>query len=205
MAYFIDLFSPETYEAFARSRRDISGFRLRHKNIAEKIKPGDVFVCYLTRLSRWFGLLEVIEGPFIDHKPIFVAGNDPFVVRFRVRPTIWLDINKGIPIHDDAIWAGLSFTRGLEKGSIGWTGKVRGSLTRLDDRDGSFLAETLTGQAAQAKAYPLTEQDTRKLAMHTVNRPDKVVTVSVPEDVGTVETEEVVPEAKLVNPFASRH
>ena len=42
MAYFIDLFSPETYEAFARSGRDISGFRLRHKGMADRIKSGDV-------------------------------------------------------------------------------------------------------------------------------------------------------------------
>ena len=34
-------------------------------------------MCYLTGLSRWFGLLEVVEGPFIDHKPIFVHENDP--------------------------------------------------------------------------------------------------------------------------------
>jgi hypothetical protein len=33
MAYFIDLFSPETYEAFGRSSRDISGFRLRHLRV----------------------------------------------------------------------------------------------------------------------------------------------------------------------------
>jgi hypothetical protein len=196
MAYFIDLFSPETYEAFARSQRDISGFRFRHKNIADRIKPGDVFVCYLTRLSRWFGLLEVIEGPFIDNKPVFVAENDPFVVRFRVRPILWLDIEKGIPIHEDVIWAGLSFTRGLEKGSIGWTGKVRGSLTRLDDNDGNFLAEKLNAQAAHGRIYPLSEQEARKLTMHTVNRPDKVVTVSVPEEVGTLEAAELIPEVE---------
>ena len=196
MAYFIDLFSPETYEAFARSSRDISGFRLRHKNMAERIKNGDVLVCYLTRLSRWFGLLEVIEGPFIDGKPIFVTERDPFVVRFRVRPTVWLDIDKAIPIHDEAIWTGLSFTRELERGSIAWTGKVRGSLVRLDDRDGKFLAEKLTAQAASGRAYPLNEQDTRKLATHTVTRPDKVVTVSVPEDSGTVEAAEVAPEVE---------
>ena len=149
-----------------------------------------------TRLSRWFGLLEVINGPFIDNKPIFDKENDPFVVRFRVRPTVWLDIDKSIPIHDDAIWTGLSFTRGLEKGSLGWTGKVRGSLVRLDDQDGTFLAEKLTAQATEGKIYPLSEQDLRKLFMHTVNRPDKVVTVSVPEDTGTVETAEVIPEAE---------
>ena len=197
MAYFIDLFSPETYDAFARSPRDISGFRVRHKNIAEKIKPGDVFVCYLTRLSRWFGLLEVIKGPFIDNTPVFVQENDPFVVRFRVRPKVWLDIDKGIPIHDDAVWTGLSFTRGLEKGTLAWTGKVRGSLVRLDDQDGIFLTEKLTAQAAGGESYPLSEHDSHKLATHTVNRPDKVVTVSVPEDGGAVETPEIVQQDEI--------
>ena len=65
MAYFIDLFSSETYEALKKSRQDIFGFRLRHKNRTERIKPGDVFVCYLTRVTRWFGILEVLLGPFI--------------------------------------------------------------------------------------------------------------------------------------------
>ena len=181
MAYFIDLFSPETREGFSRSSRDISGFRLHHKSMADRVKPGDIFVCYLTRVSRWFGLLEVIEGPFMDDKPVFLSENDPFVVRFRVRPSVWLDIDKAIPIHDDMIWKGLSFTRGLEKGSIAWTGKVRGSLVRLDDRDGQFLAEKLMDQSTEGKPYPLNEQDLKKLATHTVNRHEKVVTVSIPK------------------------
>jgi hypothetical protein len=79
MAYFTDLFSPETYEAFGRSDRTVSGFRMRQRNIANRIKPGDKLVCYMTKLSRWGGILEVVEGPFIDA--------DPFVVRFRVNPT----------------------------------------------------------------------------------------------------------------------
>lgn len=186
MAHFIDLFSPETYEAFSRSTRAVSGFRMRHKGLAERIKPGDTFVCYVTRLSRWCGLLEVIDGPFVDDKPIFVTESDPFVVRFHVRPVVWLDIDKSIPIHDDVIWNGLSFTRTLEKGSIGWTGKVRGSLVRLDDLDGKFLVEHLTTQAVQPQPYPIDEQDAKKLTTHTVSRPGKVVTVSVPEDSGAL-------------------
>jgi hypothetical protein len=196
MAYFIDLFSPETYKAFAESSRDVSGFRPRHRNAAEKVKPGDTFVCYLTRLSRWFGLLEVIDGPFIDDTPLFVMENDPYVVRFHVRPTVWLDMEQGIPIHDEALWAGLSFTRGMEKNSLGWTGKVRGSLVRLDSKDGAFLANQLTAQSAESKNYPLSEQDIRKLTTHTVNRPNKVVAVSVPEDANTSEIAEVIPEAE---------
>lgn len=182
MAYYINLFSPETYDAFARSARDISGFSRQQKGLADRVSPGDFLVCYLTRLSRWFGLLEVIEGPFLDDKPIFVPERDPFVVRFRVRPLVWLDMDKAIPIHEEAIWAGLSFTRTLEKGSIAWTGRVRGSLGRLDDGDGKLLAQKLTAQATDGKPYPLDEQDLKKLATHTVTRPDKIVTVSVPED-----------------------
>jgi len=182
MSYFIDLFSPETYEAFSRSPRDISGFRMRQKGVAERIRAGDSFVCYVTRLSRWIGLLEVIDGPFIDLSPIFVPKDDPFVVRFHVKPSIWLPLEQGLPIHDGAIWGGLSFTRALETGSIGWTGKVRGSLVRLDEGDGEFLAERLRNQANHPRAYPLDEQDTRKLATHTVRRTDKDVVVTVPED-----------------------
>ncbi len=195
MAYFIDLFSPETYDGFSKSNRDISGFRLRHKGMADRIKPGDTFVCYLTRLSRWFGLLEILEGPFIDNTPIFLPESDPFVVRFRVRPRVWLDKEKGIPIHDDVVWNGLSFTQRLEQGSIGWTGKVRGSLVRLEDRDGRFLAELLEKHVSQGKVYPFDEQDKKKLATHLVNRPDKVVTVSVPESTNT-EIEAAEPETR---------
>jgi len=65
---------------------------------------------------------------------------------------------------------------------------------RLDDRDGSFLTERLRAQAVEGKAYPLSEQDVRKLATHTVNRPEKVVSVSVPEDPGTVVTADVIPD-----------
>ncbi len=194
MAYFIDICSPETYDAFTRSARDISGFRLRHKGMAERVKPGDMFVCYLTRLSRWVGLLAVVEGPFVDNKSLFLPEDDPFVLRFRVRERVWLEIDKSIPIHDDAIWNGLSFTRNLEKGSTGWTGKVRSSLVRLDDRDGKFLAETLTLQSTELKPYPIDEQDIKKLATHTVNRPDKVVTVSVPEDSGVIDAAQQAPE-----------
>jgi len=151
----------------------------------------------MTRLSRWFGLLEVIEGPYIDSKPIFVPKDDPFVVRFHVRPLIILDPNKSIPIHDEEIWRKLSFTRTLEAGSIAWTGKVRSSLIHLDDGDGQFLANKLNGQAGNNKLYPLDENDLRKLATHTVNRSDKIIAVSVPEDLAIPEESEVLPEAEV--------
>jgi len=67
---------------------------------------------------------------------------------------------------------------------------------RLDDRDGKFLAEKLTVQSTQGKPYPVDEQDAKKLATHIVNRPDKIVTVSVPDDSSVAEESPSVPEVE---------
>ncbi|OCG57637.1 hypothetical protein [Gilliamella sp. Nev3-1] len=71
MAYYTNIFSPETYQAFMNSDKTVSGFRVRQKSLAEKVKAGDIFICYLVRLSRRCGLLEVIDGPYEDSTPLF--------------------------------------------------------------------------------------------------------------------------------------
>src|SRR5436190_12565642 len=92
MAYYLDLFSPATWEAFLRSRQNVSGFKPRQLALARRIQPGDKFLCYMTKLSRWCGVLDVEQGPFQDDTPIFADENDPFTVRFRVTPTICLPV-----------------------------------------------------------------------------------------------------------------
>ncbi len=183
MAYFLDLFSPETYEAFKRTPRDTSGFRLRQKNAAERVRAGDKLLCYLTRLSRWCGLLEVTSGPFMDDSPIFYPEADPFVVRFKVRPTIVLDIEKAVPIHEDAVWQSLSFTKNHDKNSLTWTGKIRASLVQFDESDGLFLEELLTRQRDNGATYTFDREGYEKLITHTVRRVEKSIPVSVPDDV----------------------
>jgi hypothetical protein len=182
MAYFLDLFSPETYEAFSRSDRSVSGFRLRHRGIAGHVKPGDRFLCYMTRLSRWVGVLEVLEGPYMEEAPLFFAENDPFVVRFRVRAVTWLPVDKAVPIHEEGIWNGLSFTRGQSKSSATWTGKLRGSLVQLPEGDGALIESVTRAQVDGGASYPVDEAEYRKYTAHRIRRPDKDVSVTVPED-----------------------
>lgn len=182
MAYYLDLFSPETYQAFSRSGRDISGFRARQEKIASRIQPGDILVCYMTKLSRWIGLLEVLSPSFVDTTPLFLEHNDPFIVRFNVKAIVWLDKEHAIPIRDDEVWSTLSFTKGQDKTSSQWTGRVRSSLSQIALRDGQFLEKLLRNQAKQHKEYPLDERDTHKFTTHTIRRIDKTVAVSVPQD-----------------------
>ena len=182
MAYFLDLFSPETYNAFSRSDRTVSGFRKRHTNAAARVKPTDKLVCYMTKLSRWFGLLEVLDGPFEDSKPIFYSDSDPFVVRFRVRPIVWLPVDRAIPIYEPEVWNRLSFTRGQTRGTPTWTGSVRTSLVQMNEEDGQLIDSLLVEQSRGGKAYSIDQDEFKKLATHRVRRADKDVTVTVPED-----------------------
>lgn len=182
MAYFLNLFSPETYETFLHSKRNISGFRIRQENAAGKIHPGDKFICYLTKLSRWIAVLEVMGDYFVDETPIYYPENDPFVVRFEVVPVVCLEKELTIPIHEPFVWDVLSFTRSHPHNSYQWTGKVRASLNRLNDADGRFLEKIIRDQAAKGVVYPIDEQEYAKFATHSIRRPDKVVTVTVPQN-----------------------
>jgi len=71
MRYFIDLFSPQTFSKFLQSDRSISGYGKRQEGIASTIEPGDLLICYMTKVSRFCGILEVQERYFIDSAPIF--------------------------------------------------------------------------------------------------------------------------------------
>src|SRR4051812_28445060 len=110
MTYYLDLFTPETWEAFRAHGGTVSGFRERQRRSADRLKPGDIFLCYLVRLSRWCGVLEVVSGPTMDATPLF-SDPDPFVVRFEVRPRILLEVEQSIPTYDPGLWHSLSFTK----------------------------------------------------------------------------------------------
>jgi predicted RNA-binding protein len=187
MAYYLDLFSPETYEAFIKSSQDISGFRKRQQNAAKLIHPGDKLLCYMTKLSRWFGILEVKSNCFLDNKPIFYAEDDPFIVRFKVKPRIVLPVEKAIPIQDDTVWNHLSFTKKYDKTHSYWTGKLRSSLTRLADEDGKLIESLLQKQVDGGITFEIDSDAYKKYVTQRIRRLDKVVTVSVPDDEDKVE------------------
>lgn len=181
--YFLDLFTPETWAKFRAGGEGITGFRERQHGIAQQIKPGDIFLCYLTRLSRWCGVLRVNSSPFIDDTPYFADATDPFVVRFKVEPVIVLDPERSIPIFEDSVWQVLSETKSYPKGGSKWTGRFRSSLTEMTQEDGDFLSALLKQQANTKTSYEFTDRDKRQLARkQIVATPSGDVIVEVPEE-----------------------
>jgi hypothetical protein len=177
MNYWLDLFTGETWQEFQQAGCKVSGFRARQHKYTQKIKTGDVFVCYLTGVMRWVGALEVI-GPSVDQSKIWAS--DDFPVRFDVKPLIILPPEHGIPMDD--LEGELSFFEGEEHRG-GYKGFLRGSPNLFKiKKDAELILQLLK----EAKENPtLKPVDPKKLykKLYTIETKKGAVKVlvSVPE------------------------
>jgi len=181
MAYYTDLFTVETYKAFLSSDKTVSGFRESQRTMAKRIKPGDKMLAYLTRLSRWAGVLEVVEGPYEDSTPIFYSADDPFIIRFKVNARIALPLEHAFPIQDARVFDHLSFTRGRREQY--WLGPLRRSLQHIPDEDGLLLEGLLNPQTVTPEVFPIDADELEEMEPQRVRRADGDVRVVVPKDV----------------------
>jgi len=185
MNYFIDLYSPETAKTFTDSDKNITGFRITKKTYVEnkKIGLGDKFICYCTRIQRFIGVLVVLSEPFVDDEPIFLEKDDPFVLRFTVKPLIWLPLEMGIPIHEDILWNQLSFTKKLSKDSTHWTYMVFSSPLLWPEPDCIIIEQALQKQEEEKRIYPFSDADVKKLSPQKIRlNGKKSVTVTIPDN-----------------------
>jgi predicted RNA-binding protein len=200
MRYWLDLFTPYTWERFKEHGATISGFRPRQRKTAyQRIKTGDLLLCYLVKLSRWCGVLEVVSEAFEDTAPIFAEVNDPFPIRFKVKPIILLEFEQAIPIQQPEIWNSLSFTQKLPVGVFGWaqSAGLRQSLVEIPSSDGKLIVQAVERQQQERRKFPLDAADLRHIKSRTVVRTEKgEVEVEVPSR----EEEEVAEQTTIVEP-----
>ena len=193
MNYLLDLFSPETWTAFRETDATIAVFRDRYRKLAgSRVHSGDIFLCYLTRLSRWCGALEVESGPHMDDSPLHDE-LDAFPVRFKVKPLVILEPEFAIPIRSDKVWNALSITREFTGGQSHWTGFFRSALNRFTEADGAYLINLLEEQQSNPERYPFTDKDKQQLApKRKVRTLQGEVEVEVPDHVDS-ETVDALP------------
>ena len=179
MAYFLNLFKPETWSIFRERGASVSSFTKGLRSRAHaSINPGDIFVCYLAGVKRWCGVLRIVSDAYDDDTPIL--GNPmPWVVHFKVEPIVILNPEHSIPTENDEIWYTLSITKEIEKGARGWGANFASSLRTINDSDADFLVSCLKRQQQDESRieYPLTNADQRHLLKVRTPR----VSVEVPK------------------------
>ncbi len=170
--YWLDLFTGKTWEEFLKNGATVSGFRERRKKMAEKIKPGDFLICYITGISRFISVLEVKSDCYFDNKPIWENENFPY--RFNVKLIHKLSPETALPVQE--FKGSLSIFKKL-KSNQQWSGFFRGSPTQFPSEDGGIIVDAIK----TAIKNPIKrEYDEKKYWRHPKTFDSKLGVVTIP-------------------------
>jgi hypothetical protein len=91
------VFTAETWSTFVERGATVTGFRDTRWNLIRQMKPGDVILCYINRISTFIGILRVTGHPYLDVEPIWQ--DELFPCRVQVEAIRILPLDQGIPIR----------------------------------------------------------------------------------------------------------
>jgi hypothetical protein len=156
MTYWLDLFTGQTWQEFRDYGACVSGFRTRMHNAVERIKPGDILLCYLTGVMRWVGALEV-QGRSPDKKTIWEF--DEFPERLSVKPLVLLAPEHGVPMQELEAKVDFYLSRADRPGFKGFLRMSPNRFRRASD--GDLILNLLRAAEKQPVSRPV---DPKKLA-----------------------------------------
>ncbi len=185
--YWLDLFTGKTWDEFLKSGANVSGFKERKRNIASKIHPGDYLLCYLTGLSRFNGVLEVLSESYFDTQAR-IWEDQFFPVRFKVKLVYQLNAKTAVPVQN--LKDKLSFFK--EGKSLNyWSGFFRGSPAEFNSNDAEVIVEAVKNASINPVERPFDEKKYKRIPRVFES---SVGEVTVPEDkeVAVIEPEEEI-------------
>ncbi len=187
--YWTSLFTWETWQEFLKHGGSTSGFRAKRWPTVSQIQPGDYLLCYLTGLSRWIGLLEVVSKPFTSEEPIW--GSEAFSSRVGVKVIAKLQAETAVPVLE--MREELSIFQNLKNPAY-WMGPFRGSPTKWSEADGDHVVQAVL---SAVKNPVHREYDKAKLGRAVGYGDSSIGLVSTPDDPSG--DEEVLPESSAAS------
>ena len=198
--YYLDLFSGQTWERFLEAGAAVSGFRESKLKTVKRLRPGDLFVCYMTGLSRFVGLLEITSDGYYDETPIWDI--DVFPARVRVKPLIQLTPDTGVPVTN--LRDRLSWFKDM-KSPTAWTGHVRASPAKMDSSDAEAVIHAMREAADNPIARTVDPKKLRRVPTYATKLGGEEEVVTVPEDDPELEPPlPVKPPAPNTDPAATQ-
>lgn len=157
MKYWLNLFTFNTWQEFKEAGGAVSGFRERRWRTLEKMTPGDVMICYMTGLSRFFAILEVTGNPYRDETPIWSEAM--FSARIPVKIILELPPENAVPVVD--LRDHLSYFQHMTSPHA-WTGHFRSSPLEERLEDARVVISALYDAAENPVARPYDERDLKR-------------------------------------------
>lgn len=177
-AYWLNLFTIETWQEFIQAGASVTGFSESRWSMVQRIKPGDYLLCYLTKVSRFVGVLEAVTDPYQEETRIWSKALYPS--RVGVRPVITLAPETAVPITD--LRNELSIFQNIDNPNA-WSGHVRGSPTKWSVTDGEAVVRALQNAEVDPITRPIPAQKCDKI--ETVTGQQGTFTIPVDDEPDT--------------------
>ena len=134
--YWIIVGSPENFARTAEQGFTVQGVKSRHRKKAERMKPGDKIIYYLTGLKA-FGGIATIESPYFEsHERIWESGDpkkaaEDYPFRVQISPDLILPAGNAIPAEGVA----RQMTYVAKWPANNWTLAFQGNVHEIGEAD----------------------------------------------------------------------
>jgi hypothetical protein len=144
-AYWIIVSSPDN---FARSREigfTMQGIKTRHRKKAERMKPGDRIVYYLTGLKAFGGISTITSPYFESHDRIWASGDpkkqaEDYPYRVQTSPDLILD--EGAYADAEPIARQMAYVARWP--AANWTLAFQGNVHEISAGDFDLIRDVLS-------------------------------------------------------------
>lgn len=150
MAYWLDVFTVESWTEFKSAGGQVAGFPEGKWTGVQKIRLGDKLLVYLQGVKVWVAVLEVVGDPFFSNEPRIWSAR-PYPARVGVRPMLELAPARGVPM--DALLPCLpKFEHMRPQAFKGWGGFFMSPPTMWSDQDGMVVEKAIREAADDIRA-----------------------------------------------------
>jgi hypothetical protein len=134
--YWIVVGSPDNFVRTTEYAFTVQGFKSRHRKKAERMKPGDKIVYYLTGLKAFGGIVTITSPYFESHERIWESGDpkkaaEDYPFRVEIAPEIALPVADAIPAEPVA----RQMTYVAKWPAANWTLAFQGNLHEIGEDD----------------------------------------------------------------------
>lgn len=142
--YWIIVGSPDNFQRTAEREFTIQGIKSRHRKKADRMKPGDKIVYYVTGLKA-FAAISTITSPYFEsHERIWQSGDpkkeaEDYPFRVETTPEIVLERNDFVPA--EGIARQMIYARKWP--AANWTLAFQGNVHEIGEEDFQLIRSAL--------------------------------------------------------------
>ena len=136
--YWLTLFTGKTWQEFLENGASVVGYRSNRWHHVKQMKAGDSLICYLTGVSRFIGILDVISQPYKDSLQIWQIDEMPCRVDVQIRMALTPETAVPVSTLKDK----LSLFKNL-RNERAWGMKFKASGQRWSDPDAKIVVNAI--------------------------------------------------------------